>query len=99
MKLANLKPEELEEIKALEAKLGGVCLVAVEKAEALYAVEAKLAPDHWAPVDQVYPEIENLKSYFASGDDAAAAKGALKSLLAGKRNFKAGKRPIRVKRI
>ncbi|MBU2550895.1 MAG: hypothetical protein KKB20_20965 [Proteobacteria bacterium] len=99
MKPADLTPQELAEIKALEARLGRVCLVAVRPVEAMYAVEAKLEPNVWVPVDQVYPEFENLNSYYQDREDAAATKTALKNLLRGRTDLKSRRRPIRVRRI
>ena len=98
-KLAKLPQEILEEIQALEQKLSGVCLVAVERAEAMFAVEAKIDRNIWAPVDQIYPEIEELKSYYHTREDAALAKGALKNLLRSPAFSNLAKRPIRVREI
>jgi len=99
IRLADLSEEELEAIKALEKELGRVCLVAVKKAEALYAVEAKLGPNSWVPVSLAFPELAGLASYYADQDDAQAAKSSLKSLLAGRPELRRLKKPIRVRRI
>ena len=65
LKMAALNTEDLEEIRSLEKKLGDICLIAVEKSDAIFALEAKVAPNVWEPVDQVYPDIENLRAYYA----------------------------------
>ena len=45
IKMANLSPEDLATIRALEKKLGDdICLVAVKKKDVLYALEAKVSP-------------------------------------------------------
>ncbi len=101
IKIARLSPEDIAVIRALERKLGdNICLVAVEKKEVIYALEAKLAPNQWRRVDQVYPEIEGLKAYFSDYDKAKDAKNSLKSYLLSpkaKRLFK--KYPLRIRQI
>jgi len=99
--LARLSAEDIETIRALERKLGdNICLVAVERRDVLYAVEAKMGPNLWQRVDAVYPEIEGLKAFFPNADDAQAAKAALKNLLTGgKLRLKEKKRPIRVRQV
>ena len=98
LKYAILSNKDIESIKDLEKMLGDICLIAVEKIEALYVLEAKTAPNVWEPVDGVYPEISRLKAYYSSEDSAKLAKSALKNLLNSHRNFRAGKRPIRVRK-
>ncbi|MCG8376242.1 MAG: hypothetical protein MI702_07150 [Chlorobiales bacterium] len=97
--LANLSEEELAAIKALEKELGRVCLVAVEKKEAFFAVEAKLGPNNWVPVSQAFPEMAGLASYYADREDAQAAKSSLKSLLTGRPELRPIKKPIRIRKI
>lgn len=97
--IAELDPEALEAIRELEEKLGHICLLAVEKNEALYVLDAKLAPNHWESIEQVYPEIDNLKAFYGTEEEARLAKGALKNyLIAGKKRGIV-KRPIRVRKI
>ncbi len=101
IKIARLSPEDIAIIRVLEQKLGNnICLVAVEKKEVIYALEAKLAPNQWQRVDQVYPDIEGLKAYFSDYDKAKDAKSSLKSYLLSpkaKRLFK--KHPLRIRQI
>ncbi len=91
-----LTEEQLAKIRILERELGDVCLLAVRRAEAFYAVEAKVDRNRWDPIDQAYPTIEGLRAYFISQDDAKKAKDSLKSLLMSKVGQKFNKRPIRV---
>jgi hypothetical protein len=98
VKVALLSPEDLEAIRHFEKTLkGNVCLLAVEKNEALYVLEAKLAPNRWQRVDRAYPEIKELRAYFDSHQDAHDAKAALKAYLnsAGARHLT--KRPVRIR--
>lgn len=98
VKVASLPPEDLESIRAFEKTLSGnICLLAVEKSEALYVLEAKLAPNRWKRVDRTYPEISDLKAFYDRHQDAHEAKAALKAFLnsAGARNIT--KRPIRIR--
>lgn len=101
IKIAQLSKADIAVIKTLEKKLGdNICLVAVEKKEVIYAVEAKLAPNQWQRVDHSYPEIEGLKAYFSNYDMAKDAKNALKSYLnspQAKRMIK--KHPLRIRQI
>lgn len=98
VKVASLPPEDLEAIRAFEKTLSSdVCLLAVEKSEALYVLEAKLAPNRWRRVDKTYPEISDLKAFYDRHQDAHEAKAALKAFLnsAGARNIT--KHPIRIR--
>ena len=98
VKVAQLPPEDLEAIRNFEKTLSGnVCLLAVEKSEALYVLEAKLAPNQWQRVDRTYPEIDDIKAFFDRHQDAHDAKAALKAFLnsAGARQIT--KRPIRIR--
>jgi hypothetical protein len=101
IKIANLSLEDIATIRALEKKLGdNICLVAVERKDVLYALEAKVSPKLWCPVDEVYPEIEKLRAYYSVYDDAKDAKAALKGyLIAQKAASKVIKRPIRIRQI
>jgi hypothetical protein len=101
IRMASLDEQDIKIIQELEKKLGpDICLVAVEKKSVLYALEAKMAPNDWQRVDEVYPEIESLKAYYHDYDVAKANKAALKTFLIHnqtKRNIK--KRPIRIRQI
>jgi hypothetical protein len=98
VKAAQLSPEDLKAIRDLEKTLGGnVCLLAVEKEGALYVLEAKLGPNRWRRVDQVYPEIDGLKPFFQRHEDAHDAKAALKSFLNSPKGRTLHKRPIRIR--
>jgi len=99
LKMAELNIGDLEQIKILEKKLGDICLIAVEKEDALYVLEAKVAPNKWAHVDMVYPEIENLKAYYGTEETAKLSKGALKSFLISNTKYKNQKRPVRIRKI
>lgn len=99
-RIAKLKPEEIEAIRRLEENLGNrFCLLAVEKLESLYVLEAKVAPNAWERIDKVYPEIEGLKAYYLSEEDARLAKASIKSLLMGKLRGSLEKRPIRIRKV
>ncbi|MCX7822848.1 MAG: hypothetical protein N2260_05330 [Syntrophobacterales bacterium] len=99
-RIAKLKPEEIEAIQRLEEKLGNrFCLLAVEKAEKLYVIEAKIAPNLWERIDKVYPQLEGLKPYYDSEEDARLAKASIKSLLSGKLKGSLEKRPIRIRKL
>ncbi len=98
VKVASLPPEDLEAIRTFEKTLSSnICLLAVEKSEALYVLEAKLAPNRWQRVDRAYPEISDLKAYYGHHQDAHDAKASLKAFLnsAGARSLT--KRPIRIR--
>jgi len=99
LKLANLTKDQLNEIKEIEKKLENVCLVAVEKQDALFVLEAKLAPNHWELANKVYPEIEGMSSYFTTMDDAKLAKSSLKNLLKVLKTRGVVKRPIRIRKL
>ena len=98
VKVAQLQPEDLEAIRAFEKTLrSNVCLLAVEKSEALYVLEAKLAPNRWQRVDRAYPEIADLKAFYDRHQDAHSAKAALKAYLNSAGARKITKRPIRIR--
>jgi hypothetical protein len=99
LKIAELSLKDIEAIKALEKELGDVCLVAVERKDAIFLLEAKMAPNVWEPVDKVYPEIKGLKVFYSDEDTAKLAKSALKSLLNAKKSEQIQKRPIRIRKI
>jgi hypothetical protein len=101
IKIAKLDPEDIAVIKALEQKLGeNICLVAVEKKDVIYALEAKLAPNKWQRVDQTYPQIEGLKAYYSDYDKIKDAKNSLKSyLLSPKAKRFLKKYPLRIRQI
>jgi hypothetical protein len=99
-KIADLSNDQIEAIQALESKLGdGVCLVAVEKGDISYILEAKVAPKAWERVDKVYPEIENLCAFYSKEENARLAKSSLKSLLLGKFKGTLKKRPVRIRKL
>ncbi len=98
VKVAKLRPEDLEAIRNFEKTLkGDVCLLAVEKSEALYVLEAKLAPNRWRRVDLTYPEIADLRAFFDNHPDAHDAKAALKAYLNSSGARHLTKRPIRIR--
>jgi hypothetical protein len=101
LKIAALSPEDLETIRALERKLGpNIRLVAVETKDVLYALEAKMAPNQWQRVDTVYPQIRDIKAYYAEHEAAKEAKGWLKGFLINNNlNPKPIKRPIRIRQV
>ena len=101
LKIATLSPVDLETIRDLEKKLGPtIRLVAVETEAVLYALEAKMAPNQWQRVDTVYPEIKDIKAYYAEYDAAKEAKGWLKGFLINNHlNPKPIKRPIRIRQV
>lgn len=98
VKVAQLSDSDLKAIRDLEKALGSsVCLLAVEKEGALYALEAKVAPNRWQRIDRVYPEIEKLQAFFQRLEDAHDAKAALKSFLNSPKGKTLYKRPIRIR--
>ena len=99
LKMAQISSSELEEIKALEKKLGDICLIAVEKSDAIFVLEAKIGPNEWKSVDKVYPEIERLRAFYGDEETAKLSKGALKSFLNASNDFKGRKKPVRIRRI
>ncbi len=100
MKIAQLGEKELEIIRTTEESLNGnICLLAVEKVERLYVLEAKVAPHVWERVDRVYAEIEGLRAYYCTEDDAKLAKASLKSLLQGRWKNRVAKYPIRIRHL
>lgn len=96
---ADLTPEQMAVVAAAEKKLpADVRLVAVKRTSEMYILEAKLGPNEWLRVDQVYPEIEDLKSFFSDGERCKAAKAALKGfLISNKLKPQLKKRPIRIR--
>ncbi len=99
IKIANLTEEQIAQIKEVEEKLENVCLVAVEKQDAIFVLEAKLAPNQWEPISNVYPEIDGMSSYFSTRDDALLAKSSLKNLLKALKAKGVVKRPIRIRKL
>lgn len=96
---ADLTPEQMAVIAAAEEKLpADLRLVAVKRTSEMYILEAKLGPNEWLRVDQVYPEIEGLKSFFSDAEVCKAAKAALKGfLISNKLKPQLKKRPIRIR--
>jgi hypothetical protein len=101
LKIAQLSPEDLDTVRALEKKLGpNIRLVAVETKAVLYALEAKMGPNEWQRVDTVYPEIKDIKAYYAQEEAAKEAKGWLKGFLINNNlNPRPKKRPIRIRQV
>jgi hypothetical protein len=101
IKIARLEEKDIKTIQDLEKKLGDdICLVAVAKKNVLYAIEAKMAPNEWRPIDQVYPEIESLKTYYGDYEKAKTNKAALKTfLIHNQTKLSLKKRPIRIRQI
>ncbi|BBO71976.1 hypothetical protein DSCA_59060 [Desulfosarcina alkanivorans] len=101
LKIATLSPEDLETIRILEKKLGpAVRLVAVETKDVLYALEAKMGPNQWQRVDEVYPMIRDIKAYYAEQEAAREAKGWLKGFLINNSlTPRPKKRPIRIRQV
>jgi hypothetical protein len=99
--IASLSPEDLETIQALEKKLGPtIRLVAVEARDVLYALEVKMAPNQWQRVDAIYPEIKEIKAFYADQEAAKEAKSWLKGFLINNTlNPKPRKRPIRIRQV
>jgi hypothetical protein len=101
LKIATLSADDLETIRTLEKKLGPtIRLVAVETRDVLYALEAKMGPNQWQRVDEVYPVIRDIKAYYAEEDAAREAKGWLKGFLINNTlHPKPKKRPIRIRQV
>ena len=101
LKIARLSAEDLETVRALERKLGPtIRLVAVESKDVIYALEAKMAPNEWQRVDTVYPEIKNIRAFFAEEESAKEAKGWLKGFLINNNlTPRPRKRPIRIRQV
>jgi hypothetical protein len=101
LRIATLSPDDLETIRTLEKKLGPtIRLVAVETKDVLYALEAKLGPNQWQRVDEVYPVIKDIKAYYSEEDAAREAKGWLKGFLINNTlNPRPKKRPIRIRQV
>ncbi|MDJ0782844.1 MAG: hypothetical protein QNJ22_12795 [Desulfosarcinaceae bacterium] len=98
---ADLTTEQMAIVAAAEEQLpADVRLVAVKRTSEMFVLEAKLAPNEWLRVDQVYPEIEDLKSFYSDGEACKAAKAALKGfLISNKLKPQLKKRPIRIRVI
>lgn len=63
-----------------------------------FLLEAKLGPNEWFPVWEVYPH-SGLHRSFACPEEAHRAKSKLKSLLLGAWKGKYHKRPIRIRAV
>ena len=99
IRIARLSEEDIQTIREIEKKLGNeYCLVAVEKKNVLYVLEAKLGPTHWERVDHVYPEIDQLRAYYNDYDAVKDSKSALKRYLLSSKTSQP-KRPIRIRQI
>ncbi|MEJ2638220.1 MAG: hypothetical protein P8010_01460 [Desulfosarcinaceae bacterium] len=99
LEFADLTPDQMAVVAEAEQKLpADVRLVAVKRTSEMYVLEAKLGPNDWLRVDQVYPEVENLKSFYRDGETCKAAKAALKGfLISNKLRPQLKKRPIRIR--
>jgi hypothetical protein len=99
LEFADLTPEQMAVVAEAEQKLpADVRLVAVKRTSAMYVLEAKLGPNEWRRVDQVYPEISDLKSFYRDGEACKTAKAALKGFLISNRlKPQIIKRPIRIR--
>lgn len=99
--IARLDEDDIRIIRELEKKLGDdICLVAVNRKDVIYALEAKMAPNDWQRVDAVYPEVEDLKAYYSRFAQAKDAKSALKRLLLNpKFRTREKKKPIRIREV
>ena len=95
--LANLSARQMDTLRQLQEKFG-VVLVPLKEVEGIFVLEAKVEPNRWEPVHEVYPDIEGLASYYLSREDAALAKAALKSLLR-RRAMQPRKLPIRIRKL
>jgi hypothetical protein len=62
-----------------------------------FRLEAKVGVTTWQPVEQVYPELAGNSFQFASRNEAAVAKGQLKSYL--KIHRPKAKVPIRIAEV
>ncbi len=99
IRIACLSEEDIQTIRDIEKKLGDeYCLVAVEKKNVLYVLEAKLGPTHWERVDHVYPDIDQLRAYYNDYNAAKDSKSALKRYLLGNKT-NLPKKPIRIRQI
>ena len=66
--------------------------------ERCFLLEAKLGPNEWCPIGEVYPH-SGVHGPFAIREDADQAKSKLKSLLLGAWKGKYRKRPIRIRAV
>ena len=95
---AALSDDQLDAVRKLESELGQkICLLAVERPP-LFVLEAKTAPNQWVNIAAVYPQDE-MPGVFHHREEAASAKSALKTLLAGKWKGRYKKHPIRVREV
>jgi len=98
IKVAQLSEQNIKAIRDLEKLLDDkICLLAVEKEGALYVLEAKIAPNRWKRIDHAYPEIEHLRAFYQSHENARDAKAALKAFLNSPKGKAFHKRPIRIR--
>jgi hypothetical protein len=64
----------------------------------LFVLEAKLGPNDWCSVGDVYPQVE-LSSYYCNHESARLAKSKLKTLLLGFYKGRYRKKPIRIREV
>ena len=74
-----------------------VCLINTMESYS-FAIEAKMGPNDWRPIGEIYPQIE-LASSYREWDKAKSAKTRLKGLLLGPYKNQVKKRPIRIRKI
>lgn len=63
-----------------------------------FVLEAKVAPNKWVEIAELYPQID-IASRYIRYEDAYQAKGKLKSALAGPWKSTYKKKPIRVSEL
>lgn len=80
-----------------DTRSGDVCLVKIKEPH-YFVVEAKVGPNDWRPIEEIYPHIEVVSSHI-KWDHAKFAKNKLKGLLLGPYKNETKKRPIRIRKI
>lgn len=97
VKLAKLHEKNLIRLRDLEKEMDqDVCLLAIKKSP-LFILEAKLGPNLWKSIKEVYPE-SAFKPFYPDFDAAKAAKSELK-LFFKRQNNASQKRPIRIRQL
>lgn len=100
VRLAELTPEAMAAIEALERELGdGVHLLAVRALRFDYVLEVKLAANRWVPFEEAYPDLEQIVTRHPDEVAARAAKARAKDLFRSPRLARLKKRPIRIRRV
>ena len=95
--MPKLHENYLTRIRDLENEIDpDICLLAIKRPH-LFILEAKLAPNHWESIKEVYPET-GFKAFYTDFESAKTAKSELKLFFKGQnKEFK--KRPIRIRKI